>query len=92
MLKYYATVVNTTITLGNTSQQIKPAGRNRTFIEIVNNSAEALWLNFGAAAAADTGIKIAAGATWRSPTNFCPTNSINIVGATTGSKFSYLVA
>lgn len=68
------------------------AGRNpsRTFIEIQNTSDTAMWLNFNDEAAADDGIQIAAGATWRSPANYCPIGSINVLGTAT-KKFSYLI-
>lgn len=91
MLKYDSRIVNTTITLGGTAQTIKTANRSRSFIEIQNTSDTDMWVRFGATAAADAGIKIAAGATWRSSDAHCPTGLISVVGATTGKKFSYLV-
>lgn len=90
MLGYNASVTNGAITLGGTSQVAVAAKRSRRFLEIRNNSAEDMWVNFGAAAAADTGIKIASGASWRSSDQAPPTNSVNVVAATTGSKFSVM--
>lgn len=84
------TVVNTTITAGTTSQVLQTA-KTRSFIEIQNTSAGDLWINFGAVAAIDSGIKIATGVTWNSRSNYCPNNTINIMGATTGQKFSYSI-
>jgi hypothetical protein len=92
MLKYNAAIVNTTITAGGTSQVVQAARRGRTFISIQNTSDTAMWINFGAVAATDVGISIAAGATWTTSGEFCPVNSINIICATTGKKFSYLIA
>jgi hypothetical protein len=91
MARSAGTIVNTTITTGGTSQQLKARNPSRTFIQIQNTSDTAMWLNFGAAAATDTGIQIAAGATWTSPPNYCPTGTVNVIGATTGKKFSYLI-
>jgi hypothetical protein len=90
-LKSPASIVNTTITLGGTSQVVQTARAGRTVITIQNTSDTTMWLNFGAVAATDVGISIAAGATWTSPPNFCPVNSINIICTTTGKKFSYLI-
>ena len=86
------TIVNTTITAGGTSQIIRPARNNRALLSIQNTSDTVMWLNFGAVAAANVGISIAAGATWTSPPNFCPTSSVNVIGATTGKTFNYYVA
>lgn len=89
------TVVNATITAGGTAQQILPAQPGRTFLQIKNNAAQVLWVNFGAVAAVDSGVQIAAigvGDTWTSPPNFCPTGLVSVVGATTANKFSYIVS
>lgn len=88
------TVVNSTITAGGTAQQILASQPGRVFLQIKNNSAQVLWINFGAVAAADSGIQVAAlgvGDTWTSAPNFCPTGLVSVVGATTGNKFSYMV-
>jgi hypothetical protein len=88
------TVVNATITAGGTAQQILPAQPGRIFLEIKNNAAQVLWVNFGAVAAIDSGVQVAAigvGDTWRSPPNYCPTGLVSVVGATTANKFSYIV-
>ena len=88
------TIVNTTITAGGTAQQILASQPGRTFLQIKNNAAQVLWINFGAVAAIDSGYQVAAlgaGDTWTSPPNYCPTGLVSVVGATTGNKFSYLV-
>lgn len=85
------TVVNSTITLGGTSQVLQ-AARKRTSVEIQNNSAGDLWINFGAPAAIGTGIRIATNLTWRSdPAQVAPDNSINIIGASTAQAFAYII-
>ena len=84
-------IVNTTITTGATSQVLQARRNNRSIISIQNTSDTAMWLNFGAVAATDVGISIAAGASWTSAPNFCPTSSINVIGATSGKKFSYYI-
>jgi hypothetical protein len=86
---YPATITNTTITAGGTSQVLQAAKPVRNVLSIQNTSDTVMWLNFGAVAAADSGISIAAGTTWTSPPNFCPNNSVNVIGATTGKKFSW---
>ena len=87
-------VVNSTITAGGTAQTILAAQPGRTFLQIKNNAAQVLWVNFGTTAGIDAGVQIAAigvGDTWTSPPNFCPTGLVSVVGATTGNKFSYIV-
>lgn len=84
-----ALITNTTITAGGTAQTIQTAKPTRTLLSIQNTSDTAMWLNFGATAAADAGILIAAGATWTSPPNACPNGLVSVIGATTGKKFSW---
>lgn len=82
-------ITNTTITLGGTAQTLQTAKPTRNLLSIQNTSDTAMWLNFGAVAATDVGILIAAGATWTSAPNACPNGLISVVGATTGKKFSW---
>lgn len=76
------------ITAGGTSQEIIVATAARKYILVQNISDEALYLNFGAAATVDDdSMKLLTGGSYENPPNFCPTGTVNIIGATTGSKF-----
>lgn len=90
-LRAPVTIVNATITTGGTSQVLQATNRSRSHFEIQNTSDTVMWINFGAVAAANVGISLAAGATWRSPPNLCPTNSINVIGAVTAKTFNYFI-
>ena len=85
------------ITTGGTSQQVLAANTNRQYLFIENPSAtvsgvsaESLFVNAGAAAAADgKSIEMAnlgTPQTWNRP-GMVPTAAINIIAATTGHKF-----
>jgi hypothetical protein len=88
MIYIQPSVTAGTITAGGTSQ-VAQAARNRTYIEIQNTSDTDMYLNFGAAAT--TGhLKIVAGASWYNSPAWCPTNSINILCATTGKTYAML--
>lgn len=77
-----------TITAGGTSQTVFAANPNRRWLLIQNQSDEAMYLNFGAAAAAGTtSIKLDAGGAYECPANYCPTTTVTIVSATTGKAF-----
>lgn len=77
-----------TITSGGTSQQIAAANSSRSYFEYQNISDETQYINFGAAATTDSNsFKIIAGASWSNIATFCPTGTINVIGATTGKKF-----
>lgn len=79
------------ITTGGTSQQVFAANQGRQYLLIQNISAETMWVNFGTAAVQDKpSIKIAADAALEyslEGTGVIPTATINIISATTGSKF-----
>lgn len=58
------------------------SGTTRSFIEIENVSGPTLWFNFGAdAVLSQPSFSLAAGATWRSPSNFCPQDKLTIRGS-----------
>lgn len=76
------------ITSGGTSQVVFAANESRRFFIFQNISDIDMYINFGAAAVADSNsIKIIAGSSWEAPSNWCPQTSITVIGATTGKKF-----
>lgn len=81
---------NGTIASGGTAQVAATADPTRAYVQIQNNSAETLWINFQATAAADTGIAIPAGGSGEWTYGDLPMikNAISIIGATTGSKYN----
>lgn len=77
-----------TITTGGTSQTVFAASESRRYLEIQNISDETMYVNFGAAATTDSNsFKIVAGGSYVNVSNFCPTTTVTIIGATTGKKF-----
>lgn len=77
-----------TITSGGTSQAVAVANPARKYFILQNQSVEDLYVNFDASAtAAGDSIKLVPGGSWESGPNFVPTDSVNVIGATTGSKF-----
>lgn len=79
------------ITTGGTSQQIFAANPNRRTFIFQNKSDESMYLNFGAAATASGGTSIliaANGGAYECPANYCSTQTINVVSATTGKVFA----
>lgn len=76
------------ITTGGTSQTVFAANSSRTWFLIQNISSAVMYINFGAAAVADSNsIKLNTGAFYENPSHFCPSGTITIIGATTGQKF-----
>jgi len=82
------TITNSTITAGGTSQQVFAENRGRQFFLFQNTSDTAMWLNFGAVAATNVGILVAAGATYTFPVDFTCPEAINAICATTGKTFA----
>lgn len=79
---------STTITAGGTSQVVFAANSNRRYFEFQNISDTDMYINFGAAAVADSNsFKIAAGGGYVNASNYCPKGSITVICATTGKKF-----
>lgn len=85
-----ANAANLDIDSGGTSQALFAANEIRQILIVQNQSAGDLYINFGAAAAADsTSIKIVAGATFvMEPPGFVDVQAVNIFGATTAQAFS----
>lgn len=78
-----------TIAAGGTSQQVAAALSTRKWLVVQNLSAEDLYLNFGTAAVqTQPSIRLAPGGSYENPPHFCPSGTINIIGATTGSVFT----
>ena len=79
------------IILGGTSQAAQTA-RNRTYIYIQNTSDTVMYLNFGAAATTGHILLPVNGGFWTNTANSCPSNSINILCATTGKTYALIAA
>jgi len=89
-LQVTGSFVNTTITTGGTAQTLVVSNTWQILI-LQNTSDTDMWLQFGATAAADAGIKIAAGTTFTSLPGVGIRGAISVIGATTGKKFGYLI-
>lgn len=77
------------ITAGGASQQLAAALATRRYLLVQNNSAEVLWVNFGTAAVGDQpSVSIPIAGTFVMDGGFVDTQAVNIIGATTGSKFT----
>lgn len=81
-----------TITTGGTSQQVFAADTGRNYLLIQNVSNGDLWINFGVAAVINQpSIKLATGSSIEfslAGTGVVPTDTVNIIGATTGQAFT----
>lgn len=78
-----------TITTGGTSQQIFAANAARKYLLVVNVSALDLWINFGVAAVqTQPSIKITPNGSFVMEGFFVSTETVNIIGATTGTVFT----
>lgn len=76
------------ITTGGTSQQLAAVKADRVHFEFQNISDEDQYINFDAAAVADSNsFKIVPGGSYNNPPQFCPNGTITVIGATTGKKF-----
>jgi hypothetical protein len=76
------------ITAGGTSQQVAAAKTNRAYLLFQNISDTAMWLNFGAAATADNNsIFLNSQGSMLFSGSFIPSDSVNVLCATTGKKF-----
>lgn len=77
------------ITTGATSQQLAAALATRKYFFFQNLSTETMWINFGVAAVSDQpSISILPQASFVMETFFVSTQTINVISATTGSKFT----
>lgn len=77
-----------TVTSGGTSQQVAAANASRKFFCYQNTSDETQFLNFGAAASAANSFEIGPKGYWESGPNFCPTGTVNMLGATTAKSYT----
>ena len=76
------------ITIGGTSQVLAAALATRKYLLIQNISSENLWVDFNVAAVQDQpSIRLIAGDTLVFESSYIPTESVNVIAATTGSKF-----
>ncbi len=68
-------------TCSGSSQTVMAANGNRRFIFFQNVGANAMWVQFGGAAVADSpSIKVAAGLALPFTGNFCPTEAMTVIG------------
>lgn len=77
------------ITAGGTSQQLMAANGSRKAWWVQNISTEDMWIGIGVTAAADsTSLRLSPGDSYYEPGGgFLSTQVVNVVSATTGSKF-----
>lgn len=80
------------ITTGGTSQQVLASAASRRYLLIVNatSNSDTLWVNFGSAASAGAGsIPLAPGFALEYPAGqYVPSNTVNLVAATTGDAYT----
>jgi len=85
------------ITTGGTDQTQLATNNQRTTVVIENycsansqniNTAESLWINFGAAAAVGTGIELAACGSYVFNTNYPVQQALHVYAATTAHQFA----
>ena len=81
---------STTITIGGTQQTLAASNSTRKAYFIQNIGSGDLWVSLIGNAVADTAgsIKLSSGATLFSSGSFVSTQTISIIGATTGQKFT----
>lgn len=86
------TAAGGTITEGGTSQALLAANADRRYLFVQNISAtEVLGIGIGVAATTDTpSVLVGPGGTWEPPV--APTQALEVVAATTGTKFSVFEA
>lgn len=78
-----------TLAANNTAQQVMPANLNRKYLLIQNVSAIALWINFNTDANADQpSIKLVADGSFVMEASAIVTDSVSIIGLTSGSSFT----
>lgn len=76
------------ITTGGTSQAVFALNASRKYFFFQNISTETMWINFGVAAVQDQpSLEILPHASFVMETFFVSTEAINVISATTGSKF-----
>jgi hypothetical protein len=75
------------ITAGATSQVVAVQNLSREFLLFQNTSDTAMYVNFGAAATTTNGVLVAAGTSLSLNGPFVPSDSVNVLCATTGKTF-----
>lgn len=76
------------IAAGATSQQVAALNASRKYFLFQNISTETMWINFGTAAVSDQpSIQVLQGGSFVMENFFVSTEAINVISATTGSKF-----
>jgi hypothetical protein len=76
------------ITTGGTSQQLAASNAARLYLFVQNIAGENLWINFGTAAVQDQpSVRLQPGDSFVMEAAFIDNEAVNIIGATTGSKF-----
>ena len=76
------------ITTGGVSRLVLDANPNRNYVEVQNISTGDLYVNYGAAATIESNsFKIEPGESHSLEAGFVSTDSVNIIGATTGQKY-----
>lgn len=79
----------TTIAAGATSQQVFAENPGRKYLLFQNQSAENMFLDFGINAVADVpAIRIPPGASFVMESSFVSGDSVHVIAATLGSKFT----
>lgn len=88
MAIYNGTIRSGTITSGGTAQEAMPANETRRYLLVQNQSAGDLYIKFsGTATANHLSLRLASGAAYEAPAQFCFVGAISIIGATTGQAF-----
>lgn len=78
-----------TITVGGASQQLAAANATRKYFMFENVSSETLWINFGVVATqSQPSIKVLPNGYFFMEDFFVSNQTINVIGATTGSAFT----
>lgn len=68
---------------------VQPGDKDRRYFLFQNNSANPMWLNFGAVAVdAPPSIQIAAGTAYENPPHFCPAGAVSVWGTTAADAFT----
>ncbi|MNM27075.1 hypothetical protein D3C81_375580 [compost metagenome] len=85
-------ILNGSITTGGSYQEVIPANTARKFLMIQNISDADLWWSFTNVPATGTGFLLKTGESVRFDGSFIPSDAVNIIGATTGKKFTTIWA
>ena len=78
---------SSTIVASNTSQQVFSINDDRHYLYFQNESANAMYVDFGVAANTNTSFKIPASGNLIFDSVFVPSSAVNIISATSGARF-----